>query len=229
MSRRMNRLPAMLAALTWAALAVGPTGLAHASGHDPAAALHINWWAWDSHAPPMGWFLVDFAVFLAALIAFTAKPIAESLRARHVSIKRAIADAAAAHAKASQAQHEARHKLAGLETEIRELLATSQADGEAERAQMVKDADAYAARMRADTHAMADQELKRARLRLQGRTLQAALKRTEAMLTAELGDDDQQRLLAQGIDAMADAQQWRRPRAHGAAVGTAATAVKEAP
>jgi F0F1-type ATP synthase membrane subunit b/b' len=179
--------------------------------------MHINWWTWSDHAPPMGWFLVDFALFVAGLMFWAGRPIAASLRERHVSIKRAIADAAAAHAKASQAQHEARQKLAGLEAEIRELLQTTAVDGEAERAQMVHDAEAYATRMRADVQSMADQELKRARLRLQARTLQAALVRAETLLLSELGSDDQQQQLEASIDAMGDAAQWQTRRPHHAA------------
>ncbi|KAK1548397.1 hypothetical protein Q3G72_007454 [Acer saccharum] len=169
----------------------------------------------------MGWFLIDFAVFLIGLVYLTAKPISQSFVERHAAIKKAIADAAAAHAKASLAQAEARHKLAGLEAESRELLETSLKDGEAERAQMVQDADDYAKRMKADTSSLADQELKRARLRLQDKTMRAAIVRASALIEADLDDADQTRLLDASIDAMGDDANWRLKPLHVRAVSIA--------
>lgn len=209
----------------WAAFAAlmvfAQARLGLAQAEHQASALRINWWAWDSHAPPMGWFLFDFALFVLALVYLTAKPVSQSFLERHVAIKKAIADAAAAHAKASLAQADARQKLAGLEAESRELIETSLKDGEAERAQMVKDADAYAARMKADTSSLADQEIKRARLRLQARTMRSALSRARALLEAELDGQDQTRLLDTSIDAMAQDANWQLRPLH--AAGTAST------
>lgn len=205
-----NRLWAALAAI----VVLAGARLALASGHADAEALHINWWTWDPHAPPMGWFFIDFALFLVGLVYFTAKPISQSFVERHAAIKKAIADAAAAHAKASLAQAEARQKLAGLEAESRELLETSLKDGEAERAQAVQDADDYAKRMKADTSSLADQEFKRARLRLQGKTMRQALVRARAILESELDAADQTRLLDASIDAMGEDANWRPKALH---------------
>lgn len=184
------------------ALAASYAWPAWAHAHDGAHDLHINWWVWDSHAPPMGWFLVDFALFVAALVYWTRKPLSQAFAQRHTSIKRAISDAAAAHAKASQLQQESRHKLAGLETEIRELLETSRQDGEAECAQMVREAEDYARRMRADTDAMMAQEIKRAELRLQTQTMRQVLVQAQSLLQANLKPEDAEHLVTQGIDAI---------------------------
>lgn len=215
-----------LAASVW--LVMGHVALAWATEID-AESSPINWWTWDAHAPPMGWFLLDFGLFLAALIYLTARPLAQSFAERHAAIKKAIADAAAAHAKASLAQAEARQKLASLEVESRELLQTSLRDGQAERAQMVHDADEYARRMKADTSSLADQELKRARLRLQGRTMRATLSRTATLLQADLDQDDQRRLLDAGIDAMGDDANWRLKPLHAGAPNVAQVRLEKGP
>src|SRR5690349_3600546 len=80
------------------ALAPWAQAASHAHHGD---APSINWWAWSAHAPPVGWFLLDFALFAGALVLVAKKPLARAFSERHLRIKRGIAEAASAHAKAS--------------------------------------------------------------------------------------------------------------------------------
>ena len=175
--------------------------LAWASGahHGAGEAPTINWWVWDAHQPPMGWFLLDFAIFLAGLIHFARKPLGGALAERHDTIKRSISEAASAHAKAASRQALVRDKLARMESEAQGLAASSQTDGQAEHDQIVADAKAYAARLQQDSSAIAAQEQKRAEERLRRQLLQAALLQASEKLTQELDSKHQQEILERAI------------------------------
>lgn len=186
----------------WVVATVAVALVAQASeGHhgDAPSFASINWWAWEVHKPPMGWFLLDFFVFLGGLVYFTAKPLADAFSQRHTAIKRTIAEMASAHAKASSRQQTLRGQLAGLEAEVRQLLDSSRKDGEEERTQLVKDAKEYAERMGKDAGAIATQETERARLRLQQVVLRAALTRAQSLLHEQITAADQQTLIEQAI------------------------------
>jgi F-type H+-transporting ATPase subunit b len=162
--------------------------------HDHLAA-GINWWAWDPHRSPMGWFLLDFALFVALLVYFVAKPLRQALNDRHNTMRRAITQAAANHAKATSEQQLWGQKLAGLEAELRELEATSLADGEAEVIRMVADAEQRAAQVRVDAAAQLQQEQRRAHESVRRQSLAEVLMMAEEVLRATITPEDQSRLL----------------------------------
>jgi F0F1-type ATP synthase membrane subunit b/b' len=198
--RRVRRLGAAFAAgATLAGLQLVPTVATAAEHAAHGAPLTINFWTWDSHAPPMGWFLFDFAIFMGGLIYFSAKPLATAFAQRHQKIKRAIGEAASAHATAISEQHAWREKLSKVEGEIKELQRSSQADGEADRDRIIAEAQAYATRLQADGVAQADQELRQAKDRLRRTLLDKTLSRAAAQLQATLTDADRIRLMDESI------------------------------
>lgn len=181
----------------------------HASGHLAHTAhvlSSINWWAWDSHRPPMGWFLLDFVAFVGLLIFFAAKPLRNALTERHESIRRAVTDAAASHARATASQQAWSRKLAGLDAEVRELETASLRDGEAELARAVADAEARAQRLRDESALLTTQETRRSHERLRKRLLADAIALAQSLLTQNLTADDQQHLAQRAIDEMATAK-----------------------
>lgn len=156
----------------------------------------INWWAWDPHRSPMGWFLLDFALFVALLVYFTAKPLRSALNERHHSIRRAVTQAAANHAKAISEQQLWAQRLASLDGDLRQLDQESRIDGEAEAAQMLADAQERAQEARDDAQREADQELRRAHEAVRQQSLAEVLKLAEEMVTRAITEDDQQQLIA---------------------------------
>lgn len=162
----------------------------------------INWWAWDPHRAPMGWFLLDFALFVALLVYFTAKPLRSALRERHQSVRRAVTQAAANHAKATSEQQLWAQKLAHLDGELKQLESESRADGEAEVKQMLADAQAQASQLREDAHLQAQQQLRRAHEAVRRETLAEVLKLTETMVTRAITPDDQRALIQAAAGAL---------------------------
>jgi len=155
----------------------------------------INWWTWDPARSPMGWFLLDFALFVALLAYFAAKPLRQALAERHNTLRRAVTQAAASHAKATTEQQLWSQKLAGLDGEIRDLENESRVDGEAEVARMLADAESRATQIRHESRAQAEQELRRAHEFLRQRTLAEVLKMAQDVAAKAITEDDQSRLL----------------------------------
>ena len=155
----------------------------------------INWWAWDPHRSPMGWFLLDFALFVALLVYFTARPLRQALQERHNTVRRAVTQAAASHAKATTEQQLWSQKLAGLDGEIRDLDNESRKDGEAEVARLLADAEARAGQLRHEAKAQAEQELRRAHEFVRQQTLAEVLSMARTVAAQAITPDDQSRLL----------------------------------
>lgn len=172
------------------------TGTAH--GHYPGF-LGVNWWAWEAHRPPMGWFLLDFGIFVGLLVWALKNPLSRVFSARHEGVKRTIATAAQAHARASHAHHDIRRRLAAMEAEIRSLENATVQDGEAERDQMVAAAEAYAARLRAEGQRQADQEVRRSEEHLRGRLLAQVVANAARKVQERITADDHARLLDEAI------------------------------
>lgn len=166
----------------------------------------INWWTWESERLPIGWFLIDFFVFAGLILYYTWGPLKAALAERHATIKRAVAQAAAAQAKARDAHQAIRQRMATLEQELSALAAASQRDGEAERAQLEAQANAYADRLAAEGASQADESVRRAQQRLRRRLLGQALRDAEAQVRANITAQDHHRLMEDAIDRLADAQ-----------------------
>ena len=73
-----------LTLVSGAALATG--------GGGPVYFSDINWWEWDKSKLPVGWFIVNFIIFVGILSHFVKKPLAAAFENRHNTIKQSIAD-----------------------------------------------------------------------------------------------------------------------------------------
>ena len=195
--------------LPHAARATAPSSSAApaaAHGHAEPSLSDVNWWQWDDEKLPVGWFFIDFAVFLAIVGAGVNKPLRLGLQDRHMAVKKAIADAAATHARASEAYRVARHKLTTLEAEVQELEQSSLRDGEAERAQLIAHAHEYAARLDAEQLAQADEGVRRLHERLRRTLLSGILRDAQQEFVAIVQTKDHARLLDEAIANLATAQ-----------------------
>lgn len=186
-----------LADASWAAGGGGHGG--HGEG-----APHINWWSWDMDSPPVGWFIINFIIFVGALWFFAKGPLRRAFSERHETIKNAIHRNANRQQEAEQKREEARAKLAQADDEAQQLLADSKAQGHAEYSKIVENADNYAERLRKDTSSLMDQELQRAVQTLQAETVERALARAEQLVRDNMSDADRLRLVDEAIAGLED-------------------------
>jgi F0F1-type ATP synthase membrane subunit b/b' len=186
------------------ALTLGPLVVSAAEEHAEhgAHASHaINWWHMSMETPPLGWFLIDFVIFVALLVHFTRKPFARAFASRHDTIARAIAENEAAFGGAKAEYDQARDKLAAVEREVAALISKVKEDGVFERDRIVESARSYASRMREDVKGIIANEATAARGRLQKRVAAAALAAAEQALVQSITAADRTRMIE---DAIAD-------------------------
>lgn len=167
---------------------LGAAAIAHASGGaaPTAADLHINWWTWDDHAPPVGWFFVDFVLFLAVLVRFGGKPVENGLAGRKITIGKDI-EAAQARLEAAQAADAALTKaLSGSDAQVAHLEAEAQKRGDAEYTQIIAEAKAATERLRSEAVARRLGEQSRLQRQLEQQLVAKALSHAHTKLETAL-------------------------------------------
>lgn len=191
----------------------------HGHGHGEPT---VNWWKWDADAPPVGWYAINFVIFIALIVKFTKNKLAEAMQKRHETIKATIDENQNAY-DAIKSKHDTyRGKLANVEQESRALIEGVKADGTLERDRIVKNAEEYAERMKADVKTVVSHEETRAAQRLQSEVAKAALADAEEMLRRGINDADRERLFEQSLQQIENAEESRparRPKSGPAAVG----------
>lgn len=189
----------MFSTLLWASEHVAEHGGEHAAGHGAQGegALHINWWAFDPHAPALGWLLVDFAVFVFIIYWFGRKPIAAFLQDRSDSIRAALEEAKQAKAEAEARAAELEQRVKALDGELQQIREDIHHLGESERKSLIAEGEKAAERMLADTELQIQNELERAKASLKNQTLNEALALAEQQLRAQMTAKDYSRLNAE--------------------------------
>ena len=176
---------------------------AHASGGGEGEHVpHVNWWEWTQKAPPVGWFIVDFIIFVGLLGWLLKGPLTSMFQKRHTEIKDAIEEAQAAHKKAKAHRDEYLDKLTRVDEEIGSLVEGARADGTQTKDAIIRAAKGYSSQLRGDSDAAADQEAQSARIRLKNEVVGAVMTTAETMLDEKLSAEDQQRLLEEAIGTL---------------------------
>ncbi len=181
-------------------------GHAEAGEHEHEAEEGItNWWTWDSgpnatdpaHRKlprPFGWALVNFGIFLYILSKILWKPLKAGWESRHVAVKSELDEASRLRKEAESQLAEFTRKVANADEEVNALLAQLRKEAEADRARIIRAAEAEAKRLRAEADRQIQVEIERARVELRRETVDAALKAAEALLTTRITADDQHKL-----------------------------------
>jgi F-type H+-transporting ATPase subunit b len=211
--RRLSGLVA-LALTTLVPVALWAAEEGHGGGH--GGEIHVNWWTRDMVAPPVGWYIVDFVLFVGLLVYFTRKPIRGAFIARHNAIKRAIDDNQAAFDSAKADYDKTRDKLAAVDREVGSLIGKVKEDGAFERERIIESAKSYSARMREDVKGIIGNEANAAKTRLQRSVAEQALRVAQELLVANITDADRVRMIDEAIseiekvESLAVAAQRRR-------------------
>lgn len=204
-----------LAALPLLFLLTHPT-LGHASSGDIP---HLNWWTWDAHAPPVGWLIVDFVVFVAVLGRILRQPVALALRARHERIKSAIATSDTRIAEARATIAEVENKVARAQEESEQLMGEAVREADVLKTQILRSATTMAERLKEDAARSAEQQglglLNQMRLQL----VHTVVDDAERLLRHQITHDDQARLFDEALGRLQNGA-VRIPHASGAASST---------
>jgi F-type H+-transporting ATPase subunit b len=183
-------------------------GATHAPAHDAAAGEGHGGFKRHELLPEAGdpqtfyaavWVLVIFVVMLAILYPTAWKNVLAGLKAREERIRKDIADAEAARARAEATLKEYNTQLAAAESRVRDMLAKATADGEVIaaniRTRAQQEAEDTRERAMRDIDAARDQAV--AQIHEQAAVLATSV--AEKILRRNLNPDDQRDLVAQSL------------------------------
>lgn len=156
------------------------------------------------------WHVLNLALLVGVIVWFGRAPVRQYFADRRYRVRENLESSARLLAEAEARLTEWQGKLAHLDTEIEEARATSRRLAEAERERILADARVRAERIRRDTTAAVDQEVRRARLALRAEASDLALELAERWLRDELTAADRERLVAEFVERI------ERAPAHGA-------------
>lgn len=190
--------------LVFVAVFAPAVALAAGGGHHVNLDPEINWWRWDVNSPPVGWFLVNFVIFVALLVKLLGKRLNAAFADRSTTIKTQVETNERELKEANDEREQWKTRLAGVDQESTELIENSKADGERQKEKIVENAKEYADRLRNDTGVIMEQEAASAQRSLQLEVSLQALEKAEAMLRSSITDEDRTRLFEQAVAQLAD-------------------------
>jgi len=141
------------------------------------------------------WRALNFAVLLIVLIKVLAKPVANGLRARQQSIKEQFTDLEERKAEADMAYQTYEEKLASIDQEVSDIIQAAIAQGEAEKARIIEEANRGAEDIKRQAEMAIQYELAAAKLRLREEVAGQAVVMAEELIRKNLQEDDQVKII----------------------------------
>jgi F-type H+-transporting ATPase subunit b len=148
------------------------------------------------------WRVTNFAILAGLLFYYTRKPIAGAIKNSIDSVKKLMKDAAESRKDSEARMKEAEAKLAGVDKEISELLASARREGEAERERILAEAGIALEKLKAETSLAIEQELKKAKDILKKEAADAAVALAEEILSKKITPDDQNKFVAEYLEKL---------------------------
>jgi F-type H+-transporting ATPase subunit b len=139
--------------------------------------------------------LINFLIFVYLAKRYAIPPIKEYLKQRREGIISAVAEANEAKNRAEKYLQTYKTLLNNLEAETEKLRQRLRAEGEREKARIIAAAQEFAAKLKADTDFMAEQEMKMARQQIREELANLAEEAAERVIARQLTDHDQDRLI----------------------------------
>lgn len=140
--------------------------------------------------------LINLAVLLWLLVRYAGPAINRGVRGKAEFVEKDIAEAQKLHADARAMLTEYEEKLAGLDARADDLIEQYRRDGEAEKARLIAEAETEAERIKAEAERAAQNEIDRARARLEAEVVDLAIAAAEEAIKQKLGPAEHRRLTA---------------------------------
>ena len=141
------------------------------------------------------WRAMNFAVLVIVLIKVLAKPIANGLRSRQQSIKEQFNDLEERKAEADRAYQTYEEKLSAIDQEIKDIIQSAVAQGEAEKERIISEANRAAEDIKRQAEMAIQHELAAAKLKLREEVANQAVVMAEALIRKNLQEADQVKLI----------------------------------
>lgn len=163
----------------------------------------------EHHAPSITEVIfpaLNFLIYAVIIVKFALPPVRSFLKTRRDEVVATMAQASAKKAAAQALVDEYKAKLTALDQQVRSLQATLRDEGERDKAKLVGEANAMAAKIKADASILADQEVKMARQKIREDMAIQAEATARALLQRNLSADDQNRLADEFIQSIGQAR-----------------------
>lgn len=142
---------------------------------------------------------INFGILAIVLYYFLRNPVRDYLGNRRQEIEKTLEEIKHLRAEVEKKFQEWCGRLQTLDREISQLKKEFDQEGALEKQAIVRQAEAYEARIREETRRVGLQELKKARARLRAKTAQEAVATGRILLQTYLNEEDQRRLVKQSI------------------------------
>jgi F-type H+-transporting ATPase subunit b len=177
-------------------LALAPLGAlaaedAHGGAHDAEAAAE--------HAKEVAYEWLNLAILAALLVYFARKPVAAYLATRRETIAKNIAGSEKLLKEAEARLAEWNARAARLDADVQAILGSTRKSAEVEKAAILADAEATAARIRQSAGGVVERELRAARVALRKEAAELAVTLAGSLLQEHTTDADRSRLVDEFI------------------------------
>jgi len=164
----------------------------HGGGeHDAAAEAE--------HAKEFFFEWLNLLLLIGVLVYFARKPVREFLAGRRDTIAKNIASSEQLLNDAERKLAEWNAKAARLDSDVASILESTRKSAEAEKATILADAEASAARIRQSAAGIVDRELRTARVALRKEAAELAVTLADALLREQTTESDKSRLVDEFI------------------------------
>lgn len=175
----------MLKKILLATLFIGFSGIAFAAGSGGGSLL----------SKEMLFKTINFILLLYLLNRFARKPIANMLFSSAENAKKSTDEAKAELAEAKKALEDYQSKLANLEQELEERRSNAMAAIEAEKQQLLNDAEIQVKKLEEQSQARIEQDLNNAKAEIREFLVGESVKLAEETISKEIGSKEQKALL----------------------------------
>jgi len=163
----------------------------------------------EHHAPPITDVIfpaLNFLIYAFIIFKYALPAVRGFLKNRREEVIATMTQASAKKAAAQALVDEYKTKLAAVDREVQILQATLRDEGERDKAKLIGDANAMAAKIKEDARVLADQEAKMARQKIREEMAIQAEATARALLQRNLSVEDQNRLADEFIQSIGQAR-----------------------
>jgi F-type H+-transporting ATPase subunit b len=157
----------------------------------------------EHHPPSIHgiWFpLANFLIFAYVIKRFALPLVRDFLVSRRAAVLTTVNEATQRRERAEAMVQEYKGRLAGLDQETQSIEALWRADAEREKARLLKEGEASAAKIEQDARFVADQEVKVARHKIRQEIANQAEATARSLIERNISPDDHERLAREFID-----------------------------
>ncbi len=159
----------------------------------------------EHHMPSIHdiWFpLANFLIFAFILVHYALPVVRNFLRSRRDEVLATIREAAAKRQQAEAIVQDYKKRLAQVEQEMESIVASLRAEGEREKAKLLSDAQAGAAKIKEDGRFLAEQEVRMARQKIREEIANQSEASARELVQRHLSATDQGRLVEDFIQSI---------------------------